>query len=576
MSTKGVGLTRPRPVWGSWGAGLGRLLFLFPLFAVLAVSLGWPVLEVLLRSLNSDGAAELFSKNTTLEHYSEVFSDGTLRQVLTNTVAIAVWATALTTLLAFPVAYLLTRLSRRVAIVVLTLVMVPFWVSILVRLFAFTAILGKRGVVNSLAGDLGLGGPYELLFNRPAAVIGMVAYLLPYLILVLYAGMSGIDTTLMTAAKTLGARGRQAFFRIYFPLIRGTLLSGMMLVFVLSLGFFLTPAILGGPRDTTVPVYIQSQITNFQWGTASATGIILLVVTLVGFMVVVRGIGMSGVTGTAQGSAGKGTVAQDPLRFSVLSVVLWVVTGIVMVGMLAPLLVVIPSSFGTSDLLTWPPQGFTTKWYTEVLTEPVWTEAFGKSALVALGTAVVSTALGLHLARVVSRVRSANGRFLIHTLIYSPIVVPVILLAVGIYGVQARLGLLGTNVGLILAHTVIALPLAFIVISSALGNLDPGLESAAWTLGASKTQTFWRVVLPNIVPSLVGALLITFITSWDEVVIAIFQTGLEKTLPVTIFGFLKSGITPAVAAAATLLVGAVALVVVIYGVMSGRRTARRA
>lgn len=571
-----MGPDRPHPQqYLRWRSALGRVLFLAPLVGLLVVSLAWPLFDVLLRSLNPDGSAALFSSETTFSHYSEVFADETLRQVLTNTLVIALWATVVTTALAFPVSYLLTRLSRRTAIVILTLVMVPFWVSILVRLFAFTSILGKQGIVNSVAGDVGLGGPFSLLFNRTATIIGMVAYLLPYMILVLYAGMSSIDTTLMTAAKTLGANSRQAFLRVYFPLVRTSLLSGMMLLFVLSLGFFLTPSILGGPRDTTIPVYIQSQVTNFQWGTASATGIILLVVTLIGFAGVLRGIGISGLTGTAQGGSGKGAAAQERLRLSLSSVVLWTMTALVLLLMLAPLLVIVPSSFGTSELLTWPPAGFTTDWYGEVLNEPVWTDAIGKSALVAFGTALLSTALGLHLARMVGRMRNKTARSLLHALVYSPIVVPVILLAVGIYGVQARLGLLGTNLGLILAHSVIALPLAFAVLSSALNNLDPSLETAAWTLGASKREAFWRVVIPNIMPSLVGALLITFVTSWDEVVIAIFQTGLEKTLPVTIFGFVKSGVTPAVAAVATLLVLAVTVVVVIYALASAHRSARR-
>ena len=551
----------------------GGVLIVLPLVGLLVVSLVWPLLEVLLRSLNADGTAQLFSGATTLENYSKVFSDMALRQVLTNTVVIALWATAITTVLAFPVAYLLTRLSRRTAIVILTLVMVPFWVSILVRLFAFTSILGKQGIVNSIAGDVGLGGPYDLLFNRTATVIGMVAYLLPYMILVLYAGMSSIDTTLMTAAKTLGASGRQAFRRVYLPLVRTSLLSGMMLVFVLSLGFFLTPSILGGPGDTTIPVYIQAQVTNFQWGTASATGIILLIVTLVGFAGVLRGIGVSGLTGG--GASGKGTVAQERLRLSPLSVLLWLVTGIVMLVLLTPLLVIVPSSFGTSELLIWPPTGFTTGWYEEVLTDPLWTAAIGKSALVGAGTAVLSTALGLQLARIVARMRSRSARSLVMALVYAPLVVPVILLAIGIYGVQTRLGLLGSDLGLILAHTVLALPLAFAVLNAALANLDPSLETAAWTLGASKRTTFWRVVIPNIMPSLVGALLITFITSWDEVVIAIFQTGLEKTLPVTIFGLVKSGVTPAVAAVSSLLVLVVTLVVVIYAIASSRRSLSR-
>jgi putative spermidine/putrescine transport system permease protein len=210
-----------------------------------------------------------------------------------------------------------------------------------------------------------------------------------------------------------------------------------------------------------------------------------------------------------------------------------------------------------------------------VLENPIWTDSIAKSAWVASGTAVLSTLAGLALARVFVGLRSHTTRSVLQSLIYAPLVVPVILLAIGIYDVEARLQLLGTTHGLILAHAVIAFPLAFAVLSNALSNVDPAIEPAAWTLGASRRRAFWSTVMPNIVPGLIGALLITFVTSWDEAVIALFQTGLDKTLPVTIFSFLKPGVTPAVAAVATMLVGLVVLCVLASVVIGSRRARRR-
>lgn len=551
-----------------------RPLLLLPVLALLAVFFVWPMLDILLRSLHPEGKAVFGSPTVDFGNYTEIFSDAALRSVVGHTFLVAVWATVITAILAFPTAYLLSRLSRRAAVVVLTLILIPFWVSILVRLFAFTQILGREGVVNDVASTLNLGGPYSLLFNTSATVIGMVAYLLPYMILILYSGMSGVDTTLVTAAKTLGASGAQAFRRVYFPLVRSSLVAGMLLVFVLSLGFFLTPAILGGAQDTTIPIYIQSQISSFQWGSASATGMLLLAVTLVGYAGAIRGGGMGVLTGGESRSLGKGTVEREPLRAGPLAVVLWIAAGVVLLILLLPLLIIVPSSFDTSQSLSWPPKGFTTNWYEDVLTQPLWTDAIAKSAVVAVGTALLSTVVGLILARFAQQLRSKLALSTLQAAVYAPLIVPVILLAVGIYDVQARLGLLGTTAGLVLAHTVIAFPLAFAVLSTALSNMDPALESAAWTLGASRRRTFWKVVMPNITPSVIGALLITFVTSWDEAVIALFQTGLEKTLPVTIFSYIKSGVQPSVAAVATMLV-ALVLVGMVLLLIGGALVRRR-
>ncbi|GAB7003183.1 ABC transporter permease subunit [Nocardioides sp. AN3] len=555
-------------------AALRRGAVLAPVAALCLVFFVWPLLTVLLRSLDPAGQAHLSDLHLSLAHYREALTDATLRRIIGHTFVIAAWATALTGVLAFPVAYLISRLSRRAGMILLSLVMLQFWVSILVRLFAYTQILGRDGLINRLASTWG-HGPYALLFNTPATIIGMIVYLLPYMVLILHAGMSGVDHSLLTAARTLGASPRQAFLRVYLPMVRSSIVTGLLLIFVLSLGFFLTPAVLGGPRDTTVAIYIQQQIDLYQWGTASAIGILLLVVTLIGYVAAVRLGGLAAAAPTG-GASSKGTVTAEPLRFSTMSVALWVSAVLVLAALLLPLLVVVAVSFTDTSRLVWPPQGFTVHWYADVLQNPLWTDSIRKSAVVASGVAVASTSAGLVLARTMAALRSATGRTLLLSAVYAPLVVPLILLAIGVYDVQARLGLLGSTVGLVLAHTVIALPFAFAILNNALANIDSSLEPAAWTLGASRQRAFRRAVLPNIVPSVVAALLVSFITSWDEPVIALFQTGLDKTLPVTIFTMLKSGVTPALAAVATMMLVLVVLLMVVSALIGSRRAHRQA
>jgi putative spermidine/putrescine transport system permease protein len=251
--------------------------------------------------------------------------------------------------------------------------------------------------------------------------------------------------------------------------------------------------------------------------------------------------------------------------------VAWLCTGVVLLILLVPIIIVIPAAFGTTTQVQFPPRGFTTDWFSEVVEDPMWTDAFWKSLRVGLGTAVLSVAAALGLARAGSRATSSFARAVIQTAAFAPLIVPVILLAIGVYDVQLRLQLVGTDVGLVIAHAVLASPLAFIMISNAMSNLEGSLEHAAWSMGASKFRAFWTITVPNLVPALVGGFVISFMTSWDEAVLALFQTGLSKTLPVTIYSLLKSGVTPAVAAVAVLLTVPVVLAVIVGLLISVRR-----
>jgi ABC-type spermidine/putrescine transport system permease subunit II len=451
----------------------------------------------------------------------------------------------------------------------------PFWVSIIVRLFAFTTILGQQGLINSAAAYFDLG-PFDLLYNSFATIVGMVAYLLPYLILILLSAMMSIDTSLMTAARTMGASERRVFIDIYLPQVRPALLSGALLIFVLSLGFFLTPAILGGPHDLTIPIFIQQQVQIYQWGKASAMGVVLLAVSALGYLLALR-IGGKGILTPAQHGS-RGTAAQDPLRATPVTLLCWLALAFVLVILILPLLVVIPTAFSETTTIRFPPVGFTGKWFIEVLTTPQWLDAFFKSIRIGLMTAIVAMLAGLALARVGTQLRSEFWRIAIQVVAISPLIVPVILLAIGIFDVQSRLHLIGSDLGLVLAHGVLCLPLTFLVMANALAFIDLSLEQAAWTMGAGRAHAFRTIVVPNLMPAIVGGLVISFVTSWDETVLALFQTGLDKTLPVTIYSFLKSGITTAVSAVAALVTVPVLLGAVILGaraVLKARSTTMR-
>jgi len=545
-----------------------RLALLAPAALLFGLLLFWPLFNIVLRSLNQKGRAAL-GDEIYWGHYVAIANDVLLRQVVLHSLMLAIVATAITALLAFPTAYIISRLSREISSLMMVVILMPFWVSIIVRLFAFTTILGQQGIINSGLSLFDLG-PLPLLYNTFATITGMVAYLLPYMILVLVSAMRMIDVSLLTAARTMGASERRVFLDVYFPQIRPTLLSGTVLVFVLALGFFLTPAILGGPHNLTIPIFIQQQIQIYQWGKAAAMGVVLLAVSTVGYLIALR-IGGKGILTPAQ-SGTRGTAADEPLKLTPTTGICWAAFAMVIIILISPLLVVIPTAFTETTQIRFPPVGFTWKWFLEVVTSQIWIDAFLKSVRVGFATAIVSTLCGLALARVGTRLGSGFWQNTIQVIAIAPLIVPVILLAIGIFDVEGRLGLLGTDTGLVLAHALLCVPLTFLVLANALSFIDVSMEQASWTMGAGNIRTFWSIVVPSLMPAIVGSLVISFVTSWDEAVIAMFQTEFDKTLPVTIYSLLRSGITPAVSAVAAIVTVPVLLGAILFGLKAARRT----
>jgi putative spermidine/putrescine transport system permease protein len=206
----------------------------------------------------------------------------------------------------------------------------------------------------------------------------------------------------------------------------------------------------------------------------------------------------------------------------------------------------------------------------------MWTDALQKSVTVGLAVAVLSVVLAVSIARWVRTLYARPWlQSTVISIVYLPVVVPVILLAIGTFDVQNQIGLLGTWWGLVLAETVLALPFTYLVASAALNNVDPSLERAAWTMGASRIYALRKVVVPTVVPALVGAALLAFISSWDETVVALFQTSFDKTLPVNFYASLKSGSSPVIAAIGSMLMLLVLLLGAAFVAVQAARNRRK-
>lgn len=226
----------------------------------------------------------------------------------------------------------------------------------------------------------------------------------------------------------------------------------------------------------------------------------------------------------------------------------------VFVFLVAPILVIVPLSFNAGTFFTYPLAGVSLQWYREFLTGVQWQRAVENSLIVAVGATAVATSLGTLAALGLHRVRLPFRQAIVAVLL-SPMVVPVIITAVGMFYFYARIGIANTLSGLIVAHAALGIPFVFVTVGAVLSTLDDNLVRAAASLGAGPVRVFRAVVLPLILPGVVSGALFAFVTSWDDVVVAIFLAGpRQHTLPRQMWSGIREFISPTLLAVATLLI----------------------
>ncbi|RWC95311.1 MAG: ABC transporter permease [Mesorhizobium sp.] len=257
---------RPGRAWRPYALTL-------PALVLLVAVIGYPLLTIVLRSLSEP--------EWGVQNYAWFFGAPVNLTVLQRTFTISAWVTLVCVVSAYPYAYLMTAVGPRVRLMLVLCVLIPFWVSGVVRTLSWVILLQDSGVINSLLRAAGLSG-VKLIRTQTGVVIGMAQVLLPFMILPLYSVMKGIDLRLMRAAQSLGASPFRAFFTVYLPLSLPGVYAGAIIVFILALGFYITPALLGGPRSTMLSTLVQTQVLSLlQWGRGGAMGVVLLVATFV-------------------------------------------------------------------------------------------------------------------------------------------------------------------------------------------------------------------------------------------------------------------------------------------------------
>lgn len=551
----------PRPRWGPQRRGrVAAALLLLPALLALALLFAAPMADVAVRSVTEPVAG--------FGNYTALFTDGYTLRVLGRTLLVALVVAVAGLLIAYPYAYAMTLAGRLGRAVLVTVVLIPFWTSMLARNYAWLVLMQDGGVIQRLLRPFGLGD--TVLFGTTAGVaISMTQVLLPFLVLPLYSSMQQIDRRLLDAGRSLGAGRAGAFRKVYLPLSMPGVLAGTSLVFVLALGFYVTPALLGSPQNAMIAQIISVRARDqLNFGAAGAMGIFVLAVTLIVVGLARRLAGRSGggaaapsVAGVARMGGGSGAGVGPWLRlYTVLAGVL----------LTAPTLVVIPMSFSAATTFRFPPEEWSLRWYENLAASPAWTTAIGNSLRVALVTAVIATVIGtaaaLGLTRLGPRTRGlATGALL------SPLIVPNILIALVVFAVFLRLGLNGTLTGIVLAHTVHALPYVVIVVSARLQGMDRRLPAAAASLGAPPWSAFRRVTLPLALPGVLSGALLAFVISLDEVVVALFlQAPGVVTLPVQMFNSVTIQIDPTISAASSVMVVLVSIPILLAQLLGAR------
>jgi len=241
-----------------------------------------------------------------------------------------------------------------------------------------------------------------------------------------------------------------------------------------------------------------------------------------------------------------------------------VVCALVYFFLMLPLIVVFPISLSSAAYMQFPPPGLSWQWYERYLDDPQWIDPTIRSLYVGAATASLALALGVPLAFSLVRGRFA-GRVVLDRLALAPLIVPTIIVSVAVYGLFAKLKLIGEWYGLVVAHTVLALPYVVLVMGAGLRDFDRSLEQAAEGLGAGRWSILLRVTLPLLRPSLISAGLLAFISSFDELVVALFLAGPNMTLPKKMFDNILMEIDPTIAAVSVMQILLVSIVLVLIG-----------
>ena len=469
-------------------------------------------------------------------------------------------ATLLCLALGFPMAYGIARSIPATRNLLLMLIVLPFWISFLLRVYAWMGLMNNYGVINNFLMWLGvIDQPLALMYTDFAVFVGLTYSYLPFMILPLYASLERMDLDLVEAAQDLGASPTKAFWDVTWPLARPGLIAGCLLVFIPAMGEYVIPY---RPRSSHDRPRAVRRILR-QQGLATRVG---------GRHRVVAVACRTDCLAAAQpGPRCRGHGVRRHSRF-VLSALAFGYAFLYI-----PLVLVIVYSFNDSRLATvWG--GFSTRWYGELLRNEQVLDAAFLSLRIAVTSATFATVLGAMAGLALCRFGRFRGRTVFSGMITAPLVMPEVITGLSLLllfvSLQQLIGWPGQRgfATITIAHTTFSMAYVAVIVQSRLRSMDESLEEAAMDLGGRPARVAFDITLPLMAPAMVAGWLLAFTLSLDDLVIASFVSGPgSSTLPMYIFSKVKLGVSPDINALATLII-----LVVTVGVFAAWFAMRRA
>ena len=536
----------------------------------------WLFLIVVLPNLLLIGTSFLKSSvgvivfEPSLTNYARIWNSAGFWALLWRTLSFSFIACVFATIIAYPLAFYVGRVVGRNKAQLTNLVVIPLWISLLMRIFAWRVILGQSGVLNAALVSTGiLDAPSEAFLYSPTAVVIVFAYIsVPFIFISTMGAFEKIPRDLFEASEDSGATAFQTFVHLVWPLTRRNLAIGFSLAFLVTVGDFVTPAMIGGIDGTTLGVVISTQFgfaNNWPYGAAVAVTLMLSVALLLGLILALcpaRGVMVGGESDQmAPSTANRVGRRLGAIGFVAATAYLY-----------APLAIIVLFSFNSANLQVFPLQGLTLHWYYELLQDQSLIEAARRSVVVAACVVSVSVVVGTAFALIVHYSRLKGARF--YEMAFAlPIATPGVVLGIEMVLGTELFGIPSGITRIVVGQMSFVMPVTLLLLLVRLRRIDPNLMEASLDLGANRWQSFAYVLFPMIRGTIVAGAFLGLTLSADDVMVTLVLSGGSPTLPIWVFNQMRFGFTPSVNAVFSLLLVACLLAV---AVASWRNAFKRA
>ncbi|MCH4541900.1 ABC transporter permease subunit [Ochrobactrum sp. A-1] len=484
------------------------------------------------------------SGSPTIANYTRIFSSAAYSWTLVRSIVFVAVVSAITTVVAFPMAYYVAihvRANRR--IVFLALVIVPYLSSYLAKVIAWLALLGDTGIINTALMSSGIiSTPISVLgIGQPAIILTFVYLCSPLAFMTLYSTLERIDPDLFEATSDLGGRRWHIFWKVVLPLSRNGILTTFAFVFVAMFGDYVTPVLIGGTDGVLFVNLLVNQFgASMQWGFGSAMAIVMLFSSIVLFS------GLRAVSGTVKG----GEFTSRTVKPAALGLKVYV--GAFVLFLYAPISLLLLFAVNASPAVGLPITGLSLKWFAAAFADQGFRESFQNSLIIATGSSLISTCFGTMASMSLAQ-STGKRRTAVVAVLTAPMFMPPVILGIGILIACSAAGVDRGIWVLMVSHALLSMPVAILIMLARLEGMSGNQELAAMDLGATPWKTFVRVSLPQMMPALIAALVLTFAFSLDEFILTFLVTGRTSTLPIFIFSSIRFQLSPSAIAAASVV-----------------------